>query len=122
MNTKPFTPKIHGFNDYLYGAILLVVPPLLGLNKKAQRLYRVLGVEVMGYNAITDQPLGLTPMIDYNTTHFTIDCANVAAMALTTLYKPIKKDKRALAFNLTMVALAVVNVALTDWDAPSSIN
>ncbi len=116
MSTKPFSPKQHGLNDYGFVALQLLVPPLLGFNKKAVKLYRFLGFNLLTYNALTDTPVGIRPVISYQT-HKKIDIANVAGLAAATLLPVIRKEKKVLAFHLGFVALAAVNILLTDWDA-----
>jgi uncharacterized membrane protein len=116
MNKKPITPKMHGFIDYGFATMQLATPELLGFNKKAKRVYRLLSAQVFGYSALTDYPLGIKPVLSYET-HHKIDIANVALMAAAAMYRGINKDKRTLAFHLGFVALAAVNVLLTDWKA-----
>lgn len=116
MNNKPITPKMHGLIDYGFAAIQLIAPELLGLNKKAKKMYAVLGANLLAYNAVTDHPVGLKPEISYET-HHKIDLANVAMMAAATMYPGIQKDKRALTFHIGFVAVAALNVLLTNWEA-----
>jgi hypothetical protein len=79
-------------------------------------LYRVLGMNLAVYNALTDQPLAVKKVIPYQT-HYRIDVANVALLALLTLHKSIRSDKRALRFHLGLVSLAALNILITDWKA-----
>ncbi|MGI4751234.1 MAG: hypothetical protein ACRYFB_11415 [Janthinobacterium lividum] len=116
MSEKPFSPKIHGLNDYAFVAILFFAPPLLGFNKKAINLYRLSGLNLLIYNSLTDQPVALKPLISYET-HHKLDLINVAGLALATFYKGIRKEKRVLAFHTAFVVLAAINVVLTDWKA-----
>ena len=115
MKRKPISPVLHGVIDYVFSAALLTIPRIIGLNKKAVRLYAVNGISTALYSAVTDYPLGIQPVIPYKT-HRIIDCANIASLALATLYKPVQKDKLALAFNTTMAAAAILTVLLTDWN------
>ncbi len=115
MNTKLFDRKQHGINDYGFAAIQLLVPALIGCNKNAVRLHALLGANVLAYNALSDTPVGLKPLIPYKI-HEKVDIATVAGLALLTFAKPIRQDKRALPFHIGLVALAAVNVLLTDWD------
>lgn len=119
MNTKPISPKIHGLNDYGFAAALLFAPSIFGFNKKAKKLYALLGTNLFLYNAITDHPVSVKRLISYDT-HHKIDPINVAGLALPTLYKGIRKDKKALAFHIGFVTLAAINVLLTDWNADTS--
>ena len=119
MNAKPIRPLLHGIIDYTFSAALLVVPHLLKLNKKAVRLYTFNGVNTALYCAITGYPLGIKHYIPYKL-HRKIDIDTIGLLALTTLYKPIRKDKRAVAFNISMIVAGIVTVLLTDWDADAS--
>ena len=116
MNRKPITPKMHGIIDYAFAAILVLAPPVLKLNKKARRLYKLLGAGVIVYSALTDYPAGVIPVIPYQD-HQKIDDAIIGAFAVETLNKGITKDKRACAFHIGITTLAVITVMLTNWDA-----
>lgn len=119
MKSKPISPLLHGLIDYGFTAAQLALPPLLGLNKKAVNLYRLLGANLCTYNALTAHGAAAKPLLSFKT-HKNIDCANVAGLALLTLYKGIRKDKKALLFHAAFVALAVANVLLTDWKEPTA--
>lgn len=116
MNTKPISPKMHGIIDYTFAAGLLILPPLLGLNKKAKNLYKIMAAEMLLYSSLTDYPAGLTPLIPYET-HHKLDIVNVAGMAGDTFFKGIRKQKRAIIFHIAATTLALATVLLTDWQA-----
>jgi hypothetical protein len=90
----------------------------LGFDKKTIRLYKILGLNLLAYNALTDHPVAVKRLISYNN-HHKIDGANVALLALLTAHKSIRKNKRVLTFHVGFVALAAINVLLTDWKASS---
>ncbi len=115
MNRKPISPELHGIIDYAFATTLFLAPSLLGLNKKAKCEYYTLGAAAFGYSALTDYPMGLKPVISYNT-HRMLDYATITTFAATTACKVINKEKRTLVFHLSMMALAAVTVMLTDWN------
>lgn len=119
MKNKPISPLAHGLIDYGFVATQLVLPPLLGVNKKAVKLFRFLGVNLGTYNALTAHGAAIKPLIPFQT-HYKIDYGNVAGLALLTLHKSIRKDKKALLFHSLFVALAAANVLLTDWKESST--
>jgi hypothetical protein len=106
----------HALSDYGFTLVQWLVPEISGMNKNAVYLYRVLGTNLAVYNALTDQPLAVKRVIPYQT-HDVIDVGNVALLALLTLHKDIRSDKRALRFHLGLVGLAAVNILITDWKA-----
>jgi len=116
MNTKPITPKVHGVMDYALASMLLVGPPLLGLNKKATNVYRGMAANLLTYTAITDFEAGIKPVISLDT-HKKVDYGNLAVFAAAFFMKSIQKDKKALAFHAAVTTIAVGNVLMTDWDA-----
>jgi len=116
MNAKPITPKMHGVMDYALASVLLLGPPALGLNNKATNVYRGLAANLFTYNALTDYPAGLKPVISLRT-HKKVDIANLVTFAAAFFLKGIRQDKKALAFHAGVTAVAVSNVLLTDWDA-----
>ena len=116
MNNKPISPKMHGIIDYTFAAGLLILPSLFGLNKKARNLYKVMAAEMFLYSSLTNYPAGLSPLIPYET-HRKLDVGNIAGMAADTLYKPIRKQKRAMIFHLVATTIAIASVLLTDWKA-----
>jgi len=116
MNKKPISPKLHGIIDYTFAAGLLFLPPLLGLNKKAKKVYQLMAAEMLLYSSFTDYPAGLTPVISYDT-HHKLDVANVAGMAVDTFDKSIRKQKRATVFHIAATTVALATLLLTDWKA-----
>lgn len=118
MKNKPISPLLHGLIDYGFTAAQLALPPLLGLNKKAVNLYRILGANLGAYNALTAHGAAVKPVIPFET-HYRIDYGNVVGLALFGLYKGLRKDKKALLFHSVFVALAAANVLLTDWKNPA---
>ncbi len=121
MKTKPLSPSLHGVIDYVFSAALFAVPRFVGLNKKAKRFYIGQAINTAAYSAVTDYPLGIKHLIPYKT-HRTVDCINIAVLVSATFYEPIRKDKRAVGFNLGMAAAALVTVLLTNWDAVPELN
>jgi hypothetical protein len=121
MNKKPISPKMHGVIDYAFATGLLVLPSLLGLNKKAKNLYKVMAAEMFLYSSLTDYPAGIASLIPYET-HRKIDVANIAGMAADTLYKPIRKQKRAMLFHVIATTAALTTFLLTDWKDESESN
>ena len=121
MNKKPISPKMHGIIDYSFAAGLLVLPTLLGLNKKVRNLYKIMAAEMFLYSSLTDYPAGLAPLIPYET-HRKIDVANIAGMAADTFYKPIRKQKRATLFHIAATTAALTTLLLTDWKGETESN
>jgi hypothetical protein len=117
MRNKPFTAAIHCSIDYAFVAIQLFVPSLLGVNRTAVRRSRILGSSVLALNSLTKSPVALKSEIPFKT-HGRIDCWTLGGLALLTLAKDIRKDKKALAFHLGFLAMATANVFLTDWNSP----
>jgi hypothetical protein len=115
MNPRPITPKAHGLIDYGFTAVQLLAPALLGVNHKAANLYRVLGLNLLSYNAITKHQAAVKPFISYNA-HHQIDRGNVGFIALLAALPFVRKDKKALAFHAAFLGLALLNVVLTDWN------
>jgi len=120
MKRKPITPAIHGLVDYAFAAALFAVPGLMGCNKKTVQLYRGLALEVFMYGALTRQPLGVLPMIPMKV-HKLIDVANLSGLSVLTGYKGIRKNPKAVGFNLGMVALGITTVLLTQWPKKNSV-
>ena len=115
MNTKPISITTHAVIDYLYAAMLLTVPGMLGLNKKAKFLYAIDALNILSYSVSTNYALGINKSIPFKV-HKQLDVANTEALLLATLYKPIRKEKKALYFNISMIAAASVVIALTNWN------
>lgn len=116
MKSKPISPRVHGILDYALIGGMLVLPSVLGLSKKVKTWYLAEGLVLLGYAALTDQPVGLKPLIPFRV-HAKIDPMNVAGFALQTMARPFREDKKARIFNLAFTALAGITVLLTDWKA-----
>lgn len=81
-------------------------------------LYGGLGATVTVVNALTAQPLGITPVIPFQV-HRKIDVASVPVFGLLPVLAGVHRERGARALWLGMLAGLVGNYALTDWDAGS---
>ena len=113
---KLLNRKGHALADYGLTLVQWLIPEIVGVNKNAVYLYRVLGTNLAIYNTLTDQPLAIKKVIPCKS-HYRIDLGNVALLALLTLHKNMRTDKRALRFHLGLVTLAALNILFTDWSA-----
>jgi|SRR5690606_4965529 len=116
MEMKPIKPVHHGIIDYGYAAVQLAAPTVLGLNKKTVKLHQLLGLKVLGLNALTDSPTGLKPIVSFEA-HQKADLALIGSMAAMTGLKHIRNKRRSLIFHLTMVGLAAAHYLLTDYSS-----
>lgn len=114
MNRKPIMPAIHGLVDYMFAAALFTVPPLIGCSRKTVWMYHGIAAGTFLYGAITRQPLSLRPVIPMKA-HRVIDVVNLSGLSLFTTYKGVRRNKKAIGFNLGMVALGAATVLLTQW-------
>jgi hypothetical protein len=117
---KPIKPALHGIMDYLFSGVQLLVPSLLKLNKKAVKTYAAMGTGFLATNALTDTPVGIKPVISLQT-HRQIDAVALASLAMLSVAKPIRKDKKALTFHLFYLAAAITNYVLTDYNTEERI-
>ena len=115
---KPIDIKTHAINDYVFGAVQLAGPSLLGINKKAASAYQLLGTAFTAVNVLTDTPVG-TSVISVKT-HQKADLSFLGLLSALTFSKMIKNDKKALGFHLGFLALTLMNYVMTDYDARSS--
>jgi hypothetical protein len=115
---KPLTPKAHGVLDYVFSGVQLLGPSLLGINRKASNTYRAIGAGFTVLNALTNTPVGLQKRIPFKT-HQKADIGFLVGMSALSLAAPIRKDKRALAFHLGFLAVAILHYALTDYNKRS---
>lgn len=116
MNAKPVTPVAHGIIDYAFAAVQLLGPSLLGLNAPTRTAYAGVGVPFLGVNALTDTPVAVKRRISFKN-HQRLDASALLGLGALTLAPFVRKDKKALAFHLGFLALAVTNFFLTDYDA-----
>lgn len=116
MEIKMISPKWHAIADYALATSLLVLPPLLKLKKTNRIMFAAEAAVLLPYIALTRNPLAIKGIIPFKT-HGKIDCVNVAQFAAQSLLPTVKKDKKALAFNIAFTALAGLTVLLTDWKA-----
>lgn len=114
MQTKPISPAGHAVIDYLLVGGLLVLPRMLGLNKKVRRIYGAEAAGLLPYVAITKTPVAACPLIPF-AVHGTIDPFNVAAFAVQTFAAPFRRQKKAVLFNIGFTAIALATVLLTDF-------
>ncbi|RZK68763.1 MAG: hypothetical protein EOO85_23640 [Pedobacter sp.] len=114
MNTKPISPKVHGIADYILVGGLLTLPSILGLKNKVRNFYAFEALTLFTYIGATDHPTAIKPIIPFST-HGKIDPFNIAQFALQSFWKPIRRSKKALLFNIGFTIIAASVVALTDW-------
>ena len=114
MNTKPISPKVHGIADYVLVGSLLILPSIFGFNKKVRKFYAFEALTLLTYIGVTDHPTAIKPLIPF-TTHGKIDPFNIVHFGLQSFWKPIRRDKNALLFNIGFTIIAGTVVALTDW-------
>ncbi len=115
MNTKPISPKTHALIDYMLVGGLLALPSLLRMNKAAKLIYAAEALTLLPYVALTRQPAAVKGLIPFRT-HGKIDPYNVAQFALQSFFKPFRKGRKELIFNIAFTALAGATVLLTDWN------
>jgi len=114
MIAKPISPKVHGILDYALVGSLLTLPTILGFDKKVKNVYAAEALTLLVYVALSDHPVAVKPVIPF-TTHGKIDPFNIAQFALQTLWKPFRRDRKAMLFNIGFTVLAGTVVLLTDW-------
>jgi hypothetical protein len=112
---KPIDAKTHGLIDYVFSGVQLLGPTLLGLNKEATRTYRLLGTAFTGVNVMTDTPVGLGKALSMKG-HQKADASFLAVLSGLSMLNMIKNDKKAFAFHLSFLGLALMHYALTDYD------
>ncbi|MXN93331.1 hypothetical protein GR160_19065 [Flavobacterium sp. Sd200] len=115
MIPKIISPSQHGLADWGFVAWLLIVPRLLNVNKKAQKMYNAFAADVVAINSITNHGVGVSPIVSVKT-HRKVDYANLALLGGLTAAKSIRKDSVALKFHIGLIGLAVVTILLTDYD------
>ncbi len=112
---KPISPKVHGIIDYVMGGALAVLPKAIGLNSDAVKAYGGLAANFLVVDALTDTPVGLKKVMSCGT-HKKADLATLGTLALMSLAKPFRQDRRALAFHIGLLALTSAQYMLTDYD------
>jgi hypothetical protein len=116
---KTISPKTHALIDYALVGSLLTLPTILGMNKKARNIYAMEAMVLLPYIAITKQPLAVKGLIPFKT-HGKIDPFNVAQFALQSFFKPFRKGRKELIFNIAFTTIAGITVLLTDWDGETN--
>lgn len=62
---KIINPRIHGFSDYAYSAILLLAPSLFGFGDVATTVSYALGIGQLTMSLITIYPLGVVKVVPF---------------------------------------------------------
>jgi hypothetical protein len=117
---KPIDAKLHGMLDYGFAAINLVGPALLKLPKQTKNIYAGIAGTVVSVNAVTDTPVGLKPVMSFKN-HQKADLSLLGTLALLTVSKPIREHRPSLYFHLGMLAAAITQYALTDFNRETAI-
>jgi hypothetical protein len=114
MNIKPVQPKTHGIIDYVFSGVQMAAPTALHLNSKTTKTYQALGAGFLAINALTDTAVGLNRLLSFKQ-HQKLDLGFLTGLSLLGFSKFIRKDKKALAFHLGFLTLAVAHYVLTDY-------
>ncbi|MEJ2880515.1 hypothetical protein [Pedobacter sp. GR22-6] len=118
MDTKPISPKAHALIDYALAGSLLILPRVLGMNKKVKKIYNTEALVPLPYIAMTRQPLAIKKLIPFKT-HGKIDPFNIAQFALQSLLPAFRKSRKELIFNIAFTCVAGATVLLTNWNQKS---
>lgn len=113
---KPVDPKKHGIIDYAFAGIQLFVPRFLGLDQNVKKAYQIMGLAFLGMISLTRTPVGLQKIISFKS-HQKADAVFLAGLVLLTVSEMINKDKKALAFNLSFLSIAISHYLLTDYNS-----
>ncbi len=113
---KPISPKTHAIMDYVMAGTLLAAPKLLGSSSSMCKTYGAVGLGILGQNAFSDTPAAIKRAIPLNI-HKHADTAILAGLALCTLTKAIRNDKKALGVHVGLLALLTTQYLLTDFKA-----
>ena len=113
---KPISAKNHGIIDYIFSAIQIITPPILGINSKASKTFETLGTGFLVLNSLTDTPVGVKKIIPFKN-HQKADACFLVATSLLTFSQMVKNDKKALAFHVGFLTFALTNYLLTDYNS-----
>lgn len=114
METKKLSYDQHGISDYLFTASALVLPKVIGLDRSSVIRYGVLGINLLAYNLLSNHCYGAVKTIRRKT-HLHIDLFNIALLSTLSVFPFVRRKKKVLAYHLAYTALAVLNVAVSDW-------
>lgn len=112
---KPISRKAHGIIDYAFAAAQIAGPLLLGLNRGAKTKEIGVASGVALHGMLSNTPVGLKKLVPFKM-HRNIDIATLGTMALASLLPDYRKDKRAMIFHWSLIAMGVATVLLTDWE------
>jgi len=73
---------------------------------------------LLPYVALTESPVAVKSLIPF-TTHGKIDAFNIAQFAFQSFWKPFRKNKTAMLFNIGFTVVTAAAVLLTDWNGPT---
>ena len=113
---KPIDAKLHGMLDYGFAALNLVGPMLLNLPSQTKNIYAGLAGTLASVNAVTETPVAVKPLLSFKN-HQKADLSLLGGLALLTLSKPIREHKPSLYFHLGVLAAAVTQYVLTDFNS-----
>jgi hypothetical protein len=112
---KPIDSTTHGIIDYALAGAQLFLPALLHLHPKAVKTYQVVGLGMLGLNALTNTSVGLKPVVALKD-HQKADTGLSIALGAMTASKMVHKNRRALAFHLIFSSIVAINYFLTDYN------
>ena len=116
---EPIKSNHHGVIDYVFSGAQVALPLILRMNGKARNTHMGVAGAFSILNALTATRAGVKPLIPLKW-HQRADVAFLVGLGLVGFAKFIRGDKKALRFHLGLLATAVANYALTDYNHSAS--
>lgn len=114
----PVKPPMHGLVDYVFSAVQLAAPALLGANKNALKLFGATGSSLLLLNALTDTPYGLKRAVSFKN-HQMVDRLFLSGLLRILFLKSIRQNKKTLWLAVGFFGAGLANYLLTDYKAGS---
>ena len=114
----PVNPPMHGLVDYVFSAVQLAAPALLGVNKNAMKIFGATGSGLLLLNALTDMPYGIKRTVSFKD-HQMVDKLLLSGLLRILFLKSIRRNKKALWLAVGFLGAGLANYLLTDYDAGS---
>lgn len=114
----PVKPSTHGLVDYVFSAVQLAAPALLGTNKNAMKIFGATGSGLLLLNALTDTKYGLKRTVSFKD-HQLVDKLLLSGLLRVLFLKSIRHNKKALWLAVGFFGAGLANYLLTDYNAGS---
>ena len=113
---KILSPRVHGYLDYAFAALLIAAPSVLGFHGTPAALCYILAVLRLGTSVMTSYPLGMVRLIPFSA-HAVVDVGAAIGLVISPYFFRFADRAVPRSFFVLVGVVGAAFAALTDYSA-----